>query len=292
MPKIKVKTLRFLTATAVVLLVVLGAAYKVGFGTLSSLGTATISYLCPLGFLEASLASRTWLPRAWISITVVVLSIVLFGRFFCAWICPTSLLKEIFKPNKNKPKTKIQAENTPAASALNAPISNQAKPPVAQSTLPFKSFDSRYLVLGGALVSSFLFGFPVFCLICPIGLFFGSIFAVIRLFSIQQPSLELLLFPALLGIELFALKSWCRSICPLGALFSLISNLNGFFRPVVKTERCLTAKGINCQVCQKACPEGINLHNPKGTAALNDCIKCLECSERCPVKAIKFPVRG
>jgi ferredoxin-type protein NapH len=158
-------------------------------------------------------------------------------------------------------------------------------------TMAWASY-SRYAVLAGALASSLLFGFPVFCLVCPVGLFFGTVFAVSRLFISQQPSLELLLFPALLGVELLVLKSWCHSICPLGALLSMVSRLNLFVRPAVKREVCLTSQGINCRACLRVCPEGIHLPDATDGLAPYDCTKCLECYERCPTKAIRVDLLG
>ena len=40
--------------------------------------------------------------------------------------------------------------------------------------------DSRHYVLGGALLSTAVFGFPVFCLVCPIGLTFATVLVVWR----------------------------------------------------------------------------------------------------------------
>lgn len=263
---IKIKTVRVITALIVILVTLLGAACKAGYGTICSFGAGRISFTCPLGFLQMVLASRKLLPQLWLSVVLVLLSIVILGRFFCAWICPAALLRDVFRGKGASKSRKEKRE---------------------QKGTTWASY-SRYAVLGGALLSSFLFGFPVFCAVCPIGLFFGSLFAVNRLFFAQQPSLELLLFPALLALELFVLKSWCRSICPLGALLSIIGSLNRFFRPTIRKDKCLAAQGAHCRVCEKACPEEIDLLNDSADSSLSDCTKCLECYEKCPVKAIKL----
>ena len=258
MPKLRI--IRVVTALLVILVVLLGAVGKFGYGTICSLGAWQISFTCPLGFLQMCLASRELLPQLWLSVALVVLSIILLGRFFCDWVCPTVLLQR-------------------GKGGLN---SNLGAPP---KQITWASY-SHYAVLGGALLSSFLFGFPVFCFVCPIGLFFGSLFALTRLFSTQLPSLELLLFPALLVLELWVLKSWCRSICPLGALLGIIGSLNRFLLPTVRKDKCLTSRGINCQVCKSVCPEEIDLVNISSSFSLKDCTKCLECYEKCPVKAV------
>jgi ferredoxin-type protein NapH len=161
-------------------------------------------------------------------------------------------------------------------------------PPPQRGTL--ESY-SPYVVLGGVLLASYLFRFPIFCLFCPIGLFFGFIFAGIRLFSVDTFGLELLLFPLMLVLELWVLKSWCRTICPLGALFSIFGRLNRFIFPTVNEDKCLsTSKGLNCQVCERVCPEGISVRESSRSLSDNSCTKCLECYENCPAKAIKLAI--
>jgi ferredoxin-type protein NapH len=258
MPKIRI--IRVVTASLVILVVVLGAVGKLGYGTICSFGIWQIAFTCPLGFLQMCAGSKELLPQLWFSVALVVLSIILLGRFFCDWVCPTVLLQ------RGKGEIKLKLESSPRKITW--------------------ASHSHYAVLGGTLLSSFLFGFPVFCFICPIGLFFGGLFALTRLFSTHVPSLELLIFPAILVLELFLLKSWCRSICPLGALMGIIGSLNRFFVPTVMRDKCLASQGIDCRVCGDACSKGIDLVNISGSSSLKDCTKCLDCYEKCPEKAV------
>ncbi len=152
---------------------------------------------------------------------------------------------------------------------------------------------SRHWVLGGALLSTAIFGFPVFCLVCPIGLTFGTIAAVWRLLDFNEPSWALLVFPAIVILELVVFRSWCRKICPLGALMSLMSSLNIFARPKVDEKTCLrTSMGVDCDACKTACFEEIDLHHADQSQPLSECTKCRDCSDACPVHAISFPFFG
>ncbi len=281
----KTKIVRIAATLLGILLVVSGVIGELRYGGICSLGTDQISVFsslgillrsvgadqisitCPLGFLERSLAVGELLAL-WPSVALVVVSVILLGRVFCAWICPAGLVHRLLRGKGGlRPRQEFASRETAWASY------------------------SSYAVLGGVLFASFLFRFPVFCFFCPIGLFFGAVYAIIRLFSPNPFSVELLLFPAVLGVELWVLKSWCRSICPLGALLSIAGNFNRFFLPVVSKDKCLVPKGINCQACHNACPEGIDL-NQKRVFSPNSCTKCLDCADRCPVKAIKFPLRA
>ncbi len=264
----KIKIVRIVTASLAILVVVSGLVGKLNYGGICFLGAGEIWAACPLGFLERSLAARELMPE-WPSVILVVFSVILLGRIFCAWICPTVILWRVFVG-----KGALRPNRETAPTGIN-----------------WASY-SQYAVLGSVLFASFLFRFPIFCFFCPIGLFFGSVYAVIRLASPDPLSLELVLFPVMLGLELWVLKSWCRSICPLGALLSIIGNFNPLLRPTVSQDKCLSAKGINCQACARACPEGIDLASKPSRFLPNSCTKCLECSDRCPVKAIKFPVRA
>jgi ferredoxin-type protein NapH len=220
-----------------------------------------IDLACPLGFLERSLAAGELLPQ-WPSVLLVVGVIILLGRVFCAWMCPSVLLRRVLG-DKGQPLS---------------------KPGIEVKGINWGSYSS-YAVLGGVLVASFAFHFPVFCLVCPIGLFFGAVYAGMRLFSLDSPGLELIIFPAMLVLELWVLRDWCTAICPLGALYSLAGNLNRFLRPVVNKEKCFTSQGINCGACKRVCPEGIDLAKPAAFTP-HSCTKCLRCFERCPKGAV------
>jgi len=262
----KIKVLRIVTVSLVLLVIASGAVGELRYSGICTLGAWKIWGTCPLGFLERSLATRELLPQ-WPTALAVVVSVILLGRYFCAWICPTVVLRRVFSG-----KVKLQPKRLTTPKRL------------TWSTL------SPYAFLGGALLASYLFKFPVFCLFCPFGLFFGFLHAAGQYFSLDMLTLDLVLFPAMLALELWGLKSWCRSICPLGALYSIFGNLN---RTLVLTPReggCLTTKGADCNICEQVCPEGIELGNISRKFWPQSCTKCLECYEKCPAKEIKLAV--
>jgi ferredoxin-type protein NapH len=261
--------LRIASVLTGIILVASGLVGELYYGGIDTLGIGEFWATCPLGYLERSLAARRWLPQ-WPSVLLVVFAIFLLGRVFCAWICPTVLLRRIgiFKWKKRSMRDLPPAPRKGGLEAY-----------------------SPYAVLGGVLLASYVFRFPIFCLFCPVGLFFGLTFAVIRLFSVNTFGLELLLFPLMLVLEIWVLKSWCRTICPLGALFSIFGRLNRFIIPTVKEDKCLsTSRGLNCQVCERVCPEGISMSNSNRRLSQNSCTKCLECYDHCPAKAIKLAI--
>ena len=144
----------------------------------------------------------------------------------------------------------------------------------------------------GALVSTLLFGFPVFCLVCPIGLTFGTVFLFANLFMHGDVSWMTAVVPIVLLVEVVAFSKWCHALCPLGALMSLISKGNKTFVPKVNDRACLeTSKGTSCGVCAAVCPEGINPRYPEiSETAMCECTKCRACVESCPGHAISMPL--
>ncbi|MDR0842977.1 MAG: 4Fe-4S binding protein [Acidobacteriota bacterium] len=267
-------------------LAVVGLATKTGVGTLCAFGRgagSAIVAICPLGGLEAMLASRTLLPRTLVSFAGILLVSVVLGRVFCAWMCPAPVLRGWILGKKKTPATPAEAEDV-LPKAQVAPSELHPAKGLAKISL-----DSRHFVLGGALLSSAIFGFPVFCLVCPVGLVFATVIGLWRLVQYNEPSWSLLVFPAIFVLEIVFCRKWCRKMCPLGALLSLLGGLNVFTRPKVDSRACLRiSEGRDCSFCRNACPDEIDLHHAAASQPLSECTKCRECADACPAKAISF----
>lgn len=302
------KTLRTLTALAVIVIVFVGFLTNLGIGTISAPGIWDISILCPLGALGTMLASKMMVPRALVSLVIMVVLIVIFARTFCGWICPVPLVQKL-RDLFSKPQTKeAKAEDADGTKAANvAPLTDEEKAALATgcekdakglagcascAKKRGDAVDARHFVLGGALVSTFIFGFPVFCLVCPVGLTFATILLLVNLFGQGDVTWSLIVVPALLIAEVVLFKKWCHKLCPLSAFMSLIAKLNRTFKPTIDNAKCLeTSKGATCGRCGKACNEGIDPRHPElSEAAWSECTKCRSCVDACPANAITMPL--
>lgn len=291
-------------ATPIIVMAVLAVAYALHLplGSLSNFGWETISVLCPLGALTTMLASKTLIPHALISLVIAVVAILLLGRAFCGWICPTPVLSRLRYAFTSKSKLKAKEEE--AAAQDNAGQSSDKIELTDADRALLKSacrghgscaskgtLDSRHLVLGGTLLSAAIFGFPVFCLICPIGLTFATIVLLMLLFGVGDLTLGVIVAPIILLIEVVFFRKWCSHICPLSAIMSLVGKANRTFVPTIDDSKCLeTSKGVACGKCSQVCEVKIDPRHPELGSHMSECIKCRACVEACPGHAISMPL--
>lgn len=282
------RKLRTLVPVAVLLVAGVGFVAHTGFGNLSALGWESVSVLCPLGALGTMLASKTIVPRAVVSLVIAVVALLVLGRAFCAWVCPVPLwgkVRDAFK--KGEAREDGTQQSLDAGEGAKAP-NRQGR--CAGCAAGCKPSNSRYLVLGGGLLSAAVFGFPVFCLVCPIGLSFALVFVLINLFIAGDVTWSVVAIPVLLALEVTVFHKWCSHICPLSALMSLVGKANRTLRPTIDVARCVEKGDGQCGRCHQVCEVGIDPRHPERGAAWEECTKCHACVEACPGSAITMPL--
>lgn len=300
------RRMRALSAAAFLLLAVSGLAVHSGWGTASAFGPWDIAALCPLGAIEVMAAGHAFIPRVLAGLLVAVVVCVVLGRVFCGWLCPVPLVGRFFgrKDAAGRPSADGRGGCThdcrTCRSACGAAPAGVPEPAAASGehrrgiTLEDAG---PYAVLAGAIGSSAIFGFPVFCLVCPVGLTFAVVIALWRVFEFNELSWSILFFAGFLTLELLVLRRWCHRFCPLGAVMTLLARLNRTYRPTVDRTKCLRSKGLDCNVCRSVCPEGLSLAGAAGPdgrvsagLAAARCTKCRACADACPAHAIRFPL--
>ncbi len=292
------KNLHLIVATILFCILAVGLIAGVSTGTLSGFGFDAISALCPLGAFTTMIATKTMVPRAVISIVVMALLVLILGRAFCGWICPIPVLQKIgnfFKSSKSR-KAQAQKKRDDILDVAKYDIGVKSGCSHNCASCPSKQkhvkVDSRHAILAGALGSSLIFGFPVFCLICPVGLTFATVLLVWRLFAFGDTTWSVVVVPAVLVIELVFLRKWCTRFCPLSALMNLVSRFSKTTLPTIDESKCIeTTTGKACSACAMACDADINLrHLEYGERTLADCTRCRQCAVACPANAISLPL--
>lgn len=288
------KKIRTIVVVAIFAIMAIGLIAGIQFGTLSGFGWDTFSAICPIGAFTTMLATHTLLPRGVISLIIMIALILIVGRAFCSWVCPVPVMQRI--GNFFKRKSVKKAEDDARAKELRDIATYELSCGKKCATCggckqEHPKLDSRHAILGGALASTLIFGFPVFCLVCPIGLSFATIILVWRLFGAGDITWSVILVPALLIFELVFFRKWCGRICPIGAFQNLFSRFARPFRPQIDDSKCIeTVSGKACSKCAIVCDADINLRHPAfGEHTLDDCTRCRACVDVCPTKAVSMP---
>ena len=187
----KVSRVRRYAPGIVFALLIIGLVAGIGSGTLCSVGYESIAAVCPLGALESLFGAGAFVARAVIILAVVAAVVLLVGKAFCSWVCPIPPLDRFLSSKKRREADKaarIEAAHHVSgrlAACAGCAGCGEKKPgetPLAPADgatkRRFAKVDGRHVVLGGSLVSAAICGFPVFCLICPVGLTFATAIAL------------------------------------------------------------------------------------------------------------------
>jgi MauM/NapG family ferredoxin protein len=243
--------------------------------------------LDPLLGLNAVFAAREIIGRAlWALITLGATLVI--GRFFCAYVCPMGVSIDFldFLFLRKKKRLGLKAEGSFRKTKLFLLV--------IFVSAALTGLSLAFLMDPMSLLTRFytFFIYPLVITLINLVLdLLRPLFQVLGWITLShlyypQPvyymsAITLLIFGGIITLNLLAPRFWCRYLCPLGALLSLISPLGLFKRRV--NEDC-----NECLKCQKACPMGAVAENPRETR-LPDCIQCRTCAEVCPQEAISFP---
>jgi polyferredoxin len=74
-------------------------------------------------------------------------------------------------------------------------------------------------------------------------------------------------------------RPFCRTTCPLGAVFALFNRVS-LFQMVVYEDKCTL-----CNKCLKDCPVDIKVYEGANSP---ECIRCLKCIDSCKFGAVEY----
>lgn len=205
--------------------------------------------LDPLLWLTGSLASRTWLAYSALAFGMLVAS-ALWGRVFCGWVCPLGTAQD-------------------AAAAV--------RPRNTGLEIPAQVHATRFVVLA-ALAGAALAGLNLAGWLDPLALSARAIHLVVRpQVGLSAAAVAAAVVAVVIGLSRLAPRLWCRVLCPLGALLSVVSSLARWrSRPSAACQAC--------GACRRACPMG---RGPRDySPAL--CLVCGRCQAACPQEAVSL----
>ena len=270
----KIRAIRHIIRISLLVLLVLG---PLGIVPLEGVFPCSFTILgievaCPLGWAQRVLTTRSPLVSLFISSIFFIIATLLFGRFFSSWLCPIGLVNEAIHALKEK-RLGRKATESPSHRKL-----KKAGLDIFIGRRRLMTY-FKYSFLVAALVSSFLIKFPVFCLICPVGILSRNIIGIPLL---HTWTLELTVVIAVFFSEFFLTdRGWCGALCPMGALFSLLGSL-----PTKILSLRVQGKPIceKCRRCWTKCPMGIV---PSAHRIPDECSNCGLCMETCALEPAK-----
>ncbi len=198
---------------------------------------------------------------------VLCIYTIVFGRFFCGFACAFGSLGDalnwayisICKKLKKKPK-KLKASWMKVFSA------------------------GKYVVLALVAVLSFLGCYSRLQAASPWTVFSMLHAGNFRIAAYAAGAILLILIA--IGM-CFQERFFCRALCPMGAVFTLLPVLP-FFSLQRKRQSCIRG----CRACTMKCPSDIELAADTAPEAAGDCFQCQKCIDTCPKGNVQTGIRG
>ena len=217
---------------------------------------------CPLGAIQNALAASGH-RAGWYVLGIILLYGVIFGRTVCGWLCPLGWMQELL-------------HKIPTPKILKSRITRSL------TWLKYVMLVLFVVILPLWYGLAYDIPLPAFCkYICPAGTLEGAVgllpanpsfFSMLGILFTRK-------FVILLAIGLaciFCYRSFCRFLCPLGAIYGLFNRFS-LVGVQVDADRC-----SHCGACVRHCE--MDVHR----VGDHECIQCGKCMDYCAQGAISI----
>jgi uncharacterized protein with FMN-binding domain/NAD-dependent dihydropyrimidine dehydrogenase PreA subunit len=217
-----------------------------------------------VALINNSFSIAQMLPQLVEAIVIIPLT-MLFGRFFCGWMCSFGAFGDfIYSLSRKLFNVKFMMNES------------------ADKALKYM----KYIVLIFLAVVLWTLNSTSFDSLSPWDVFgMLATFGKAPAFSYVASNMAagLILFAVIAAASFFVERFFCRYLCPLGAVFALTSKLR-----IAKIDKPRTKCG-SCRICTNNCAMGIPLYKTDGVGS-GECIQCMQCVSVCPRKNVSLNV--
>jgi ferredoxin len=244
----------------------------------------------PLTAVSTLLAVKGWVPLLLPGLLLIAFT-ALLGRFFCGWICPLGTILDLVtgKIRKTAPLHWLKGNlkywlllPLLVASLFNLNLAGLLDPiAILVRALTFfvhpligETARSGWVGLYHIVGDRRDFLDPGYRLLKEYLLPFRETLYPLAFLSA-------IIFIAVIWLERYETRNWCRNLCPLGTLLGLVARFSPFSRKPVSL--C-----PDCRFCVDLCPTSFD----RDILQKEECILCMECQLHCPNMRVSFRPSG
>lgn len=242
----------------------------------------------------ATIVSARILYASFLFALITVVATVVFGRFFCGWVCPLGSVHQFssFVFKKAKALRPPREERTSLAWKYFILIAVLA---AALLGLDLAGYLDPFSFLTRSFAVSVFPGLA-YALSSLKGALYGvgltsagrSISQLLENWTLNETFVQGfavgLFFLGAVALNARKERFWCRYLCPTGALLGLLARRNAV-KLVIDGEKC-----IKCGLCTQHCETQADPY-PNEKWRNGECVYCQTCAAICPTGAIGFPLK-
>ena len=244
----------------------------------------------PLAGLSTLLATKEWNPLLLPGFLLLIFSAFL-GRFFCGWVCPLGTVLDLVtaRITKTAPIRWLKGNAKYwlllpllTASLLNLNLAGLLDP-IAILVRALTFFIHPFLAetARSGWVGLYRLIGDRRDILDPGYRVLRDYFLPYRETLYPLAFLSAVIFVAIIWLERYENRNWCRNLCPLGTLLGLAARFSPFSR--VPVSLC-----PDCRSCAELCPTSFD----REILGKEECILCMECMLHCPKQRAVFRLTG